>query len=291
MSYDLQVWSVRPFQPHVFRQFESWERGPSCWSHARKNWQIVVSASDTVEPEDIPEEVSKLLPGIEWLTNLNLEGRATAAALRLAQSTANDIARDSHGAVLDQQEGSVRLPSSVKRFMLPKSKETFDIVSMSWWFLEGPLLDRGGRESFVNLLERMLPEALPKRYGLYEPPQHHYAKTGRGHFLEFLDANLHDTLVWHPQRPVTYVHMGFPDPFGPHKLGFRANHLSIDVGKGALSQPGWATSLKLFWERASILIRPIYGDVRSLGGCRWMGFDRKWRAGASGIRVVVARNS
>src|SRR5581483_541379 len=104
MSYDLQVWSVRALQPDAFRQPELWERGASAWTHARKNWQIVISASDRVEPEDIPEEVSKLLPGIEWLTNLNLEGKRTAEALRLSQSTAIDIARSSHGAVLDPQE-------------------------------------------------------------------------------------------------------------------------------------------------------------------------------------------
>lgn len=140
MSYDLQVWSVRPHQQDAFRQPELWELGPSAWSHTRKSWQIVISASDTVEPEDVPEEVNKLLPGIEWLTNLNLEGRGTAEALRLFQSSATDIARFTHGAVLDQQEGSVRLPSGVKRLMLPRSKDTFEVISMSWWFLDSPFL-------------------------------------------------------------------------------------------------------------------------------------------------------
>ena len=138
MSYDLQVWSVRPLQPHAFSQPQMWEKGPKAWTHARKNWQIVVSTSDRAEPEDVPDEISKLLPGIEWLTNLNLEGKATAEAVRLAQSAATDVARSSHGAVFDQQDGSIRLPSGVKRLMSPRSKDVFDIVSMSWWFLESP---------------------------------------------------------------------------------------------------------------------------------------------------------
>jgi hypothetical protein len=170
MSYDLQVWSVRPLRPEAFRQPGIWQKEPVSWTHARKNWQIVVSASDRVELEDVPEEVGKLLPGIEWLTNLNLEGKASAEALRLAHSVATDIARSGHGAVLDQQDGSIRLPSGVKRLMLPRNSETFEVVSMSWWFLDSPLESREGRERFINLLERMLPEALPKRYGVYEPP-------------------------------------------------------------------------------------------------------------------------
>jgi len=75
MSYDLQVWSVKPFQQNAFRQPEMWQKESGAWTHAHKNWQIVVSASDRVVPEDVPDDVSKLLPGIEWLTNLNLEGK------------------------------------------------------------------------------------------------------------------------------------------------------------------------------------------------------------------------
>ena len=111
MSYDIQVWSVRSFQPEGLRKPEIWQKESAAWVHSRKNWQIVVSASDTVQPEDVPQEISKLLPGIEWLTNLNLEGKASGEAFKLVQSVADDIARYSHGAVLDQQDGSIRLPS------------------------------------------------------------------------------------------------------------------------------------------------------------------------------------
>jgi len=271
MSYDLQVWSVRPLRENTFQDRESWARESALWSHVRKNWQIVISASDRVEPEDIPEDVTKLLPGIEYLTNLNLEGKRTAEGFRLAQSIANEIARDTHGAVLDPQEDSVRLPSGVKRLLLPRSKDVFDVVSMSWWFLDGPLLSREGRQSFVGLLERMLPEALPRRYGLYEPPQHVYAKAGRAHFLDFWDTNLHDMMVLYPQRPVTSVHVGCPLPLGAFRIGFRTNYLQIEVERKALLEPGWESNLKQFWKRASVLIRPIYGDVRIMSGYCWVG--------------------
>ena len=142
-----------------------------------------------------------LLPGIEWLTNLNLEGKTSGEAFKLVQSAADDIARHSHGAVLDQQDGSIRLPPGVKRFLSPRAKETFDVLSLSWWFMDSPIESRAGREQFAAFLERSLPECLPKRYGLYEPPQNVYADTGRGHFLQFWEENLHDMIVWYPHRP------------------------------------------------------------------------------------------
>lgn len=271
MSYDLQVWSVRPFNADAFPDPEMWHKGTAAWTHARKSWQIVVSAPDHVEPEDIPEEINKLLPGIEWLTSLNLEGRATSEAFRLARSAAADIARSSYGAVLDQQDGSIRLPSGIKRLMSRRSKEAFDGVAMSWWFLDSPIETRGGREQLVTLFERVLPELLPKRYGGHEPPQHLYAQTGKEHFLTFLDENLHLIVVWYPHRPVVSVFLHLARPAGAHKLGFRTNRLEIVVEKDALAEPGWSTSLKRLWKETSILIRPIYGDVRILRGFKWMG--------------------
>jgi hypothetical protein len=269
MSFDLQVWSVLPLRDTAFEQAERWQQQSGSWTHSRKNWQIVVTASDKVLPEDIPDEAAQLLPGIQYLTHLNLEGKSTEEAVKLAQSTANEIARKAHGAVFDPQEDSWRLPSGVKRFSAKKNEESFDVVALSWWFLESPLLERNGREVFVTLLERMLPEALPKRYGLWEPPQHIYAETGKSHLLQFLDDNLHDTIVWYPHRPIAEIYLGFPSPMGAHKLGFRTNHVSIEVEVKALSQPGWAVNLRQFWQKASALIRPIYGDVRFLGGyCR-----------------------
>lgn len=271
MSYDLQVWSVMPTRKDFLAKSLQWEPATRGWAYGANNWQLVVSASERVEHEDIPEEISAALPGIEWLTDLNLEGKANAKALRLAQSTAAVIAKIGHGVVLDPQDGSVRLPSGVKRFMQPRRKDTFDVLSMSWWFLDSPMEHPEGREQFIAVLERLLPEALPRRYGLYEPPQHRYTETGRAHFLQFLTDNIHDMVVWYPQRPVVSAYLHFPHPLGAHPQGFRTNSLTIEVEKAALAEPGWTTNLKRFWRAASALVNPLYGDVRILRGYKWMG--------------------
>lgn len=142
-----------------------------------------------------------------------------------------------------------------------------DVVVVSGEFDSESPRPRGPSES----IRAYFPEALPKRYGLYEPPQHVYAETGMEHFLRFLDENLHDMKVWYPRRPVASVHLGMPNPVGAHNLGFRTNHLSIEIEKNAVSEPGWATTLKRFWRKASQLICPIYGDVRILQNYQWMG--------------------
>jgi hypothetical protein len=266
MSYDLQIWSVHSLNSPCFAHPEQWQQEAAGWTYSKTNWQIVVGASNKVLPEDVPDEVAKLIPGIRHLIEINLEGRRPHEALRLAQSTANSVARATHGVIVDPQEDTVRMASGVKRFVPPKREENFEVLALSWWFMDGPLLTPAGRKDFFGLLERMLPEALPKRYGLYEPPQHLYAETGKAHLLNFLEENLHELKVFYPRRPVVRLGMSFPAPPGPHKLGFRTNHISIEVEREALNQPGWQDGLQLFWQTASRLVRPFYGDVRALSG-------------------------
>ena len=71
-----------------------------------------------------------------------------------------------------------------------KTEKTFSVLSFSWWFLDDVMLNEKGRLSFLTLLEKWLPEALPKRYGEYEPPQHLFAKTGVKHLERFMGRHL-----------------------------------------------------------------------------------------------------
>jgi len=45
----------------------------------------------------------------------------------------------------------------------------------------------------------------------------------------------------------------------------------VEVEKDALLEPGWTANIKRFWQQASVLVNPIYGDVRILGKYRWVG--------------------
>jgi hypothetical protein len=234
-------------------------------------WQIVINASDKVLPEDVEEEVSALVPGIAYLTELNLEGKRTIQALKLLQSTAKEIAKHAHGVVVDPQSDRVTTPAGVTRFIPPKKEKTFSIVTMSWWFLNGVMLKSAGRRSFLSLLERLLPEALPKRYGAYEPPQYLFAKTGMNHLERFMARHLDDAMAWYPNRPVTGVRVSCPRPLGGGEDGFRTHLVEVEVESAVLAQPGWAEHLRLFWRQMTFLLRPIYGDVRTEGGYSYSG--------------------
>jgi hypothetical protein len=272
VSYDLQVWTARAFEAEPAALTDSgWKANGAGWSRNGKGWLVNVFANHEVLTEDIPEAVRAALPGIRFLTELSLEpGHAPKTAMSLLRSTAQTIAKVAHGVVFDPQDETVALPSGVKRFAPEPRGERLALLSFSWWFTHDDLLRRDGIERLVWTLESEIPEALPRRYGLYEPPQFDFEKMGRAHFVEFLAEHSQQLVVWYAHRPVVGVHRSIRSPSGWQPLGqnlqYRCQYLSLDVEHAALQQPGWPFALRRLWRRVSRDLQPFYGEVRTLHG-------------------------
>jgi hypothetical protein len=270
MSYDVQVWSVDP-APSLEHLPDAinWKRNEGSLLYEKRAWAISFLPSVRVLPEDVPLEVSRCLPGIEYLSELNLSPiDAPEVAQKFVLRTAIAIAKASHGVVFDPQNDTFTLPSGVRRYVKPQPDENLSILALSWWFVDGPIADSSYSE-LLDVWSAELPEAMPRRYGLFEPPQHVYANEGREHFLRFLTDNAKGIgTVWYPSAPVFEVSLQLPSPIGASKRGFRSGRLSIGIDVGSLKQPGWQSSVRRMWNRVSTLIKPFYGDVRTLHGFR-----------------------
>ena len=272
MSYDLQVWSISPAPSHSLDCLPdaiNWKRSEESLIYQKRSWALLRRSSVQVLPEDMPLEVSRSLPGIGYLTELNLSPiNAPVGAQKFALRTAVAIAKASHGVVFDPQNNTLTLPSGVCRYIKPQADENASVPSFSWWFVDGPIAEKNFR-ALIDVLDAELPEAMPRRYGLFEPPQHIYANEGRAHFLNFLAGNASGIgIVWYPNPPVFGVYLHLPSPIGASKRGFRAGKLSIDIDLEALKQPGWQSSMRRMWNKVSTLVQPFYGDVRTLRGFR-----------------------
>jgi hypothetical protein len=270
MSYDLQIWSVHPApSSDVLPKPTTWIANGQLWTHERRDWQVVVGRSVKVLPEDVPEVVAQALPGIAYLTELSLSPfDAPETARKLLSRSAAAIGKAIHGVIFDPQADQVTLPSGIKRFARPGASESASVISMSWWFIEGPAA-RGEFGPLLDVLKAKLPEGLPRRYGSFEPPEHVFAETGREHFLTFLAEHLKGQIVvWYPSVPVSHVHLGLPEDIGASKRGFRSAYFTLDVDAEVLSQAGWQTALKHLWHSLSHILQPFYGDIRTRTGYR-----------------------
>jgi hypothetical protein len=269
VSYDLQVWSTaQPDFKQIATSLEGWAASEGSLTFSATSWQIVAGPTSNVEEEDIPEEIYRALPGIRYLTELNLEPiHAPASARKALGRAAARLAQVGHGLVLDRQQGTLSTPRGVRRVISPSARpeERIAVLQLSWWFDGDPLHKQGGFERLLVTLERYLPEALPRRYGDHEPPRYRYESEGREHFLGFL-ANEKLAAVWYPHYPVLSVWPGVYGGFGPQRQGYRSKFLAVTVDASAWAQPGWALALRRFWFAMSGLLGPFFGEVRLLGG-------------------------
>jgi len=271
LSYALQVWTTAPFEDASTLPDSGWVETNGSWSKGGKGWLVNVSANQEVLAEDIPEDINGALPGIRFLTELSLEPiHAPKSARALLRRVAQSIAKAAHGVVFDPQQDALELPSGVKRFSTAAREERIAMLSLSWWFTHDDLTHRDGIERLLRALESEVREVLPRRYGLYEPPQFELEKMGRPHLVEFLERHAQETVVWYAHRPVMGVYLGVRSPSRWQPLGkskqYRCQRFSIDVERSALAQPGWPTALRRLWRRVSRELRPFYGEVRTLRG-------------------------
>jgi hypothetical protein len=254
MSYDVEVYSVAtPALPAL---------------PAGRSWQIAVEGPFTVEPEDIPGQVRETLPGLSVLTRFHLEGDAPDSALRSLRSIARALARTVRGVVVDQQQGTVETPRGVRRLTPGPGPHggSGGLLQLSW-FVESPdALIRAIPGQLLDLFQRTVPEFLPRRYGLFEPPQFTLETQGLAHLRQFLTDHSRDMPVWYCHKPCRHVFVSIPDRVGATPRGFRCGRLTLDADGVVATDHGWRVELMRLWVSVADLVQPFYAEIR-LGDC------------------------
>jgi hypothetical protein len=277
VSYDLQVWTTHaPQLPIALPDAARWQEQSGVWVQMRSGWQVVAGPVHRIEPEDVPDAVRGLLPGIGHMVELNLEPvTAPQAARALLKRVAKALAFAGHGVVVDPQTDTLTTPTGVRRYVAPPRSATLTALELSWFSVDARLASRDGLDRAVDCFERSIHEALPVRYGEYEPPSFRYSETGRQHLVDFL-ANEYlkprslGFVVWYPKRPV--LNVGVSIGVGKTPAGWRCHRLTLTLEASVLDQAGWPTALQELWRRLAQTIHAFYADVRIL---------RRYRVGAA----------
>lgn len=286
MSYDLQVWSTEPPPlPACLPDSAQWQAQNDVWTWARRGWQVVAGPVHVVDPDDVPDDVRAALPGISYMVEFNLEPLgAPQAAYALLKRVAKTVAMQSHGVVVDLQSDAVTTPAGVRRYVSGTRSATLTALQLSWFSVDARLASRAGLERVVDCFEQHVPEALPVRYGLYEPPCFRYSETGRQHLIDFLEeeylvpGSLGST-VWRSRRPVVDVTLSIG--VGARRPGdlWRSHRVTLTLDASVLEQSGWPTALQRLWRRMAHDVHAFYADVRLLQRYRrYSGTAEEWRA-------------
>ena len=295
MSRDFNVWMRRADDlGRVVEDLELLAGEDGSYTREGRTWVLNVSI-DSCLAEDLPDEVFPLIPGAGFLASITLEPRAAPGrAQALARKLARALAEAGEGCIEDGETGKITLatsargraevqdavarteakPGLIRRIFGQRQGDVADParigeLDLSWWMDHDRLTTREGMRDCLSLLRRHLPEALPRRYGPFEPPRFKFAETGDDHFLEFLAGETF--AVVYPRRPCTKA--SYPageDQAGWVRMGqkreFKAVKLSLGFEARVLDNPDWRLRLTTAFEAISELVLPFYGEVRLLGG-------------------------
>ena len=301
MSYDLKIWSSGQLpQDSPLMHGAGYNFGNDFFVREGNGWQVVISPSFVVEAEDIPDTIMQALPGISYVTEINIEpisapDKVKNETLRLCKALATEI----KGVVENPQDGTVKMPSGIKKVSYSNPKdEDKALISLIWYFEDLKFYKSEQIDQFVDLLEKYMPEALPRRYGEYEPPQYKLAETGKEHLVDFLKNET--SPVCYPTKPFTDLSICAPNIeeetriylqnklyqkanpqsfYGRAQREYRCGKIELQILKEVFLQPDWNLAVKrLFVEIARLLI-PFYAEIiekEPYAVMREKGLVRSW---------------
>ena len=222
--------------------------------------QIVVSNEVPISDQEVPFQVSKAFPGIQYVIDCTLEPATDDEEMfyQLLELAAA-IAKNGLGVVENVHTEEVLLPVGLRRILPYKNESRFSVIKLSWWFNHQDVLHIENLKLLLGQIDRIMPEIMPKRYGAFEPPKEKYESIAS--FATYIAENIHEGLVWYPARPVDSVNLTIPKEIGRDKHGYRFGHFSIAIDTEILNMPGWKTALLRLFKNVSEVINPFYGDI------------------------------
>jgi len=243
-----------------------WERragtgGLDCFGRAGRDWDAYIYEATPMSWEDAPPEAAALQAGIAWHVEAGLDGSETGLPKVLRALRA--IAKAGHGVIADDSD--VWRPGSSQRTRWsfptsPLASETA-MVRMAWWMVDPAITTEDGASAFVETLSRVLPEAMPARWGDFEPLSHTFDGEGPEALARFISSHRDEviTKVRPPFGSLTFTKCG-PLVRTPSVEGMRS--LTVECGASVLDQPGWRRQLPVAFTALSRVLRPFYGEAR-----------------------------
>ncbi len=147
-----------------------------------------------------------------------------------------------------------------------------DIVEVRWYHLMDEVRD-DFPQRYLDLARQYLPEALPKRFGSYEPLQRNLARDGDQAFVKFFSEDCDVSTVGSFPTAGAY----FKGVFGGHMKQDRPTRkgdvqvVSISIHRLALEDPRWREALERFFIAVAIELRSFYATAEVDSGWGWNG--------------------
>jgi len=224
-----------------------------------------------VEPTDFADEISSIRPTPTWLLEICLPHRATKRDFSFAKALARHVAQSCEGVVCHPDRHTLLWPKPGKKsYGRAGQEQRIRLIELKW-FIPHTMSSARSAELLLAILGERCAEALPTRYGPFEPFQKKFDPLNNSHFLEAWQASSEggsvQHLFWDAKDPCFGGSVSFPPILEKNKLTDASSPvqlaMSFDSGALELDERWCETIVDLFLNVARSL-RAFYatGYVR-----------------------------
>ena len=260
MSYDIRLYTInKPNWQILCNEYSLQNEVNDTLIVNKKDYQFIFMKEVPVLEEDIPDDLFKSLPGLQYLIECSIQPITSKEnVIKDIIRIIKGIAKNAIGTIYNPQTDEIITPSGLTRTIKYEKTEKFSVLELTWWFNSRNVLEKNNLINLLKIIEKYIPEALPRRYGEFEPPKETYSSIET--FADFLIQNSKMN-VWYPTKPVDYVHFAIPDIIGPVKMGYRFGILSIQIDACVIEMPGWKKTIKDVFSKIAFELNAFYADI------------------------------
>lgn len=249
----------------------------------RRNHCFTIDGPIRLEPADVPDEVMAVLLGATDVFHVSVEGSA-APDIPHAVRFARRLAQSLGGVVVDQQLDEVWAKGATRQAAKPARGERVRVIDLSW-YVQSERVGDDFSARYLALCRRLLPEALPRRYGEYEPLQGKLADGGDDAFRRAW-REVTSTFFFMASPPCIAGSMG-AGPAEQHPRPFW--HMSLEVHcKPFAADMRWRDALRRLFVAIANESGAFYASAEVTRGHIWNGRSA-WSDGSTEWAIMPAR--
>ncbi len=295
VSYDLQEYAPSALRGDALRELVAADQKLAVGEYdesrgwysvvrgARGGYCFTVDGPVRVEAEDVPDEVTAAVLGVTHLFEITVEGSA-AADIPHAVRFARRLAQTLGGGVVDQQTAGVWAKGAERQAVKPDRGQRVSVIRLEWYCRRESIgSDVGSR--YLAICRRLLPEALPRRYGEYEPLQEKLDVSGDEGFAQaWRDATM--LLSFTAASPCLSGSIGAgPNDERPGPVW----HMSLDFHYQPLADdPRWREAVRRLFVAVAEEFGAFYASAEVTRGNIWNGRSM-WSDGTTEWSITPAR--
>ena len=275
MSYDLALYVGRAAERSELVQLVEQSSGLAIEPGAHDSITVVrgvkraycftIDGPFDVDAEDVPEEITAVMLNPTHLYTVTVEGSSQPSiphAIRFSRKAVALL----EGAVLDQQADGVWSRGASRSAPKPAREERVNTVNLRWYMLREEL-DPQTATKYLALCRRFLPEALPRRFGGYEPLQGKLAVDGDEGFVSAWESE-EMMLFFGGASPCIDGHFsGGPNERFPGKMW----SMSLTFHAEPMRDQPWRDALRRLFLATADELGAVFASAEVLVGNIWTG--------------------